>query len=120
MGDVIALVVEDDDELREVLTEVLSDAGFDAWGAQNGADALDLLRASLRDGRRLPDVILLDLMMPVMDGRRFREVQRADPSLAQVPLLTAQPSLDSVDAVEHLRSPPMWPALRTFHGRASA
>jgi CheY-like chemotaxis protein len=80
------LVVEDDVAIRDTLVEVLEDEGFQVVWAANGAEAL----ASLKAGH-LPDVILLDVMMPVMDGFAFRQLQRKDPRLARIPtvVLTA-------------------------------
>ncbi len=75
------LLVEDDDALRQVLAEVLADEGFRVDAAANGQVALDhLKRAGVS-----PDLILLDLVMPVMDGWAFRSAQRADARLAHIP-----------------------------------
>lgn len=81
------LVVEDNLEIREVLEAVLRSEGHQVLTAANGADALALLHGA----RRLPCLILLDLMMPVMDGYQFRDAQRRDARLAEIPvvLLTA-------------------------------
>lgn len=61
------LVVEDDVDIRQALLEILEDHGFTAVGASDGAEALDILARA----PELPCVILLDLMMPVMDGQEF-------------------------------------------------
>jgi CheY-like chemotaxis protein len=82
------LLVEDDPDLREALVDVLAAQGFQMLEACNGQEALELLRT-----RHLrPTLILLDLMMPVMDGRTFLHERGIDPSLARVPVvvLTAQ------------------------------
>jgi CheY-like chemotaxis protein len=79
----LVMLVEDDHDVREAIAEALGDAGFTVIEAENGADALTRLRVA----ERLPRVILLDLMMPVMDGRQFREVQRGDPRLAGIPII---------------------------------
>ena len=78
------LVVDDDVDIREALIDVLDEVGFDAVGAANGADAL----RQLHDGLR-PDLILLDLTMPVMDGQTFRRLQLADDdhSIASIPVV---------------------------------
>jgi CheY-like chemotaxis protein len=78
------LVVDDDDELRQVVTEILEDYGHTVREARNGREALDLLRASTT-AQGTPCVILLDLMMPVMDGVEFRQEQLLDQALASVP-----------------------------------
>src|SRR5438128_10641515 len=77
------LIVEDDADLREMMAQLLSLEGFQAAAVANGSEALQYLH----NGHVKPDVILLDLMMPVMDGWEFRRKQQADPSLADVPVI---------------------------------
>jgi DNA-binding response OmpR family regulator len=77
------LVVEDDDDLREMLSRLLHLEGFSPSTAGNGAEALALLRGSPAP----PRVILLDLMMPVMNGWQFREQQRHDSRLSVIPVI---------------------------------
>jgi CheY-like chemotaxis protein len=91
------LIVEDDDDIRETLLEVLEDNGFEPSCAANGAEAPDLLRA---DGKEPPHVILLDMMMPVLDGWGFRNAQLADPLLRSIPVivLTAHASIEETAA----------------------
>jgi CheY-like chemotaxis protein len=83
------LIVEDDADLREMMAQLLTLEGFRAETASNGRDALDYLHHHER-----PDLILLDLMMPVMDGWEFRRRQRADPVLSGVPVVVLS-ALDS-------------------------
>ena len=64
------LVVEDDDSLREALVEVLGDEGHEVRSAEHGAEALATL------GEWEPELLVLDIMMPVMDAFEFREHQR--------------------------------------------
>jgi CheY-like chemotaxis protein len=80
------LVIEDDADVRNALDELLTGEGYEVTVTSDGAEALDRLRAGLR-----PTVIVLDLMMPRMDGWDFRRAQLAEPTLAPVPvvLLTA-------------------------------
>jgi signal transduction histidine kinase len=98
------LVVEDDTDIREALDGLLSMEGFRVTGCSNGREALDWLRASPK-----PDLILLDLMMPVMDGWQFRVAQKDDPELANIPVLAL--SADStakaaaIDAEAYLKKP---------------
>lgn len=73
--------MEDDDALREVLAEVLTDEGYSVDCAANGREALEHLN---RTGPS-PDLILLDLVMPIMDGWAFRDTQRRIQRLAKIP-----------------------------------
>lgn len=74
------LLVEDDDHLREVTADALRDSGIDVVEAADGAQGLAAMRAEL------PCLVLLDLMMPVMDGWELARVMAADPMLAAVPI----------------------------------
>ncbi len=76
------LVVEDDFAIRETIAELLEEEGYGVDRASNGQEALDRLRA---DGTTR--LILLDLMMPVMDGWEFRERQRSDPAMSRIPVV---------------------------------
>jgi CheY-like chemotaxis protein len=76
------LVVEDDRDLRNSLCEALELEGYAAVGVENGQAALDHLATGAR-----PCVILLDLMMPVMDGWTFRQEMLKDRTLASIPLI---------------------------------
>jgi CheY-like chemotaxis protein len=89
------LVVEDDTGVGEALADVLRDAGYSVTWALDGNHAMRTLRGGLR-----PAAILLDLMMPGMDGYTFRAEQQADPALAGIPviLLTAMRGADRAAA----------------------
>jgi len=77
------LIVEDDGDVRAALSELLEAEGFSVEGVPDGREALTRLRtAAVR-----PAVILLDLMMPGMDGWDFRSEQLRDPKLASVPVV---------------------------------
>src|SRR5262249_24356296 len=76
------LIVEDDRATRESLGLILGAQGYSILGAGNGREALDLLRAGPH-----PDLILVDLMMPVMDGWEFRREQTGDAALAGIPVV---------------------------------
>jgi CheY-like chemotaxis protein len=76
------LVVDDDQDIREALCELLRDEGYEAVAVANGQEALTYLRSG-----KAPCVILLDLMMPVMDGWEFRRRQTSDPELSKIPVI---------------------------------
>jgi signal transduction histidine kinase len=76
------LVVEDDEAILQAVVDALHDGGYQVESAAEGRSALTRLRSEPP-----PDLIVLDLMMPVMDGWEFRTVQRSDPALADVPVL---------------------------------
>jgi CheY-like chemotaxis protein len=76
------LIVDDDLDIRETLADVLEDRGFATITASNGLEALQLLRRIAAP----PSVILLDLMMPVMDGYGFLEERKKDPTLSSIPV----------------------------------
>jgi PAS domain S-box-containing protein len=84
------LVVDDDDSLRESVCELLEDEGFKTSNADSGETALE----SLRSGAERPDLIILDLMMPLMNGWQFREAQVKDPDLATIPVVAMTASRD--------------------------
>jgi two-component system, OmpR family, response regulator len=79
----MVLVVDDDDAIRDALRELLEDAGFDTLGARHGLEALKLLAALAT----APAFILLDLMMPVMDGWAFCDTRRDSRTFSEVPVI---------------------------------
>jgi CheY-like chemotaxis protein len=81
MAEHTILVVDDDDDIRDALGEVLRTSGHQVATAANGREALELLRKD-----RSVCLVLLDLMMPVMDGYRFLEAQKQEPELAAIPV----------------------------------
>jgi len=105
------LVVEDDTDLRESLSQALRDHGFAVTQAGNGQQALDLLHSGSR-----PGVILLDLMMPVLSGWQLRDALREDPSLAQIPQLVISAYVDEAEQVV-LALPPDDCIRKPFHLR---
>ena len=77
------LLIDDDEDLRASMGEALESAGFLVTLAANGREAF----ARLADTEALPDVILLDLLMPVMNGWQFCEERKKDPKLAAIPII---------------------------------
>ena len=100
------LVVDDDPDVREALTEILGDEGYRVTGVRNGREALEYLRNQTR-----PSLILLDMMMPEMDGWRFRLELKKVPGLASIPvvILSAHGSVRdaalALGAADYLRKP---------------
>jgi len=84
------LIVEDDGDLRSTLAEVLEDGDYKTVCAENGAVALQ----ELRTAERPPCLILLDMMMPVMDGKAFRVAQEQDPWLKHIPVIVLSAHAD--------------------------
>ena len=77
------LIVDDDVNLQVLLTTFLEDAGYTVHTAATGADAL----RHVRQAAELPDVLLLDIAMPVMTGWGFLREQHHDPRLAAIPVI---------------------------------
>ncbi|NTX35853.1 response regulator [Myxococcus sp. CA033] len=95
-GSTTVMVVEDEDEVRLGISEILEGRDYKVVPASNGQVALELLRQGLR-----PGLILLDIRMPVMDGETFYNACRADPALSSIPLLIL--SADAATAVKLTR-----------------
>jgi len=100
------LVIEDEPDIRDLMAEILEMAGYAVLLAAHGAQALQLLRAGNR-----PCLIVLDLMMPVMDGWTFCEEREKEPELARIPLLVVSavarqdPRTAGLKAVGHVPKP---------------
>jgi len=103
---VTILVVEDEDPIRAIFTEILEDEGYSVVGVRNGMEALVYLRQYA-----LPQLILLDLSMPVMNGWQFREEQQRDSALAKIPVIITSALSDmnqklaALNACDCLRKP---------------
>ncbi len=95
------LVVDDERDIRDTIAELLADEGYAVEEAGDGAEAL----AKARDCH--PVVVLLDLMMPGMNGWEFRARQRGDPELAGIPVIvvSALGRVSGVDAAGYLQKP---------------
>jgi two-component system CheB/CheR fusion protein len=87
----LVLVVDDDDDMREGTAALLEQNGYTVAQARHGADALHVLRAGLR-----PGLMLVDLNMPVMDGPTFCDACRADPALADIPVVIISGDADAI------------------------
>jgi len=112
------LVVDDDPDILEVTRFVLESAGYRVSTAANGAEALNCLH-----GEAAPCVIILDLMMPGMNGWEFRAEQARDPGLAAIPVIvvtgagTAAREAASLDTACLLEKPVALATLLSMVGR---
>jgi CheY-like chemotaxis protein len=93
------LIIEDDDGVAESLAAILREEGYVVESATNGAEALRRLRE-----RPLPTLILLDLMMPVVDGIDFRRRQLADPELSKIPIIIISARPDVAEQAQTLHA----------------
>jgi CheY-like chemotaxis protein len=115
---VTILIIEDDIDVREVYREVLEDAGYRAVVAANGKTALDWLRAA----PGLPAAIVLDVMMPVMNGHEFRAEIAKDEALRGIPVIvvTAHREETGIECVAQLYKPVSLDDLLSTVARACA
>lgn len=98
------MVVDDDADVRDTVCDVLVTQGYEVVPAANGQEALDILRARSHG----IGLIVLDLMMPVLDGWQFREIQVADAELGRIPVIvvTASGRVEGLDGgVKVLKKP---------------
>lgn len=93
------LIVDDDDAIREVVAEVLRDEGYGVLCAANGAQALDALGKG-----PLPNLILLDLMMPVMSGWELLEHLQENDRMSRIPVVVVS-AMAAPGVSEHLSKP---------------
>ncbi len=96
------LVVEDDGDVRDALSGMLDELGYAVVCASDGVEALDYLRESHSQVR----LILLDLMMPRMDGYQLRAEQLRDPALASIPVLVLSGDTNGHDPASGLHDVP--------------
>lgn len=88
------LIVEDDPEVREMITALLATEGFYAVAAGDGLEALHLLRTVRHRAPNAPCLVLLDLKMPRLGGNEFRRAQLGDPTVANVPIAVMSGATD--------------------------
>ncbi len=98
---VLVLVVDDESDIRQALAEVLVYEGFDVAAARDGQEALEKARALH------PRLVLLDLMMPRMNGWEFRQAQKGDPDVARIPvvIISAFAPSGELDAEGYIEKP---------------
>lgn len=95
------LIVEDDTSIREMLLEAFEAKGYDVLVADNGMSALNSLILIT------PDIILMDVQMPVMDGLRFRQEQAKHPEWSKIPLLAMSAQSEFKNTFDHFIAKPI-------------
>src|SRR2546426_10875554 len=96
-GSAPVLIVEDDPEVRDALSQLFSDEGYQVTTAREGEEGLERLHA-----RPHPCCVVLDLMLPNMDGFEFRVRQMGDPEVAAIPVIVLSAGGDVERKVAHL------------------
>jgi CheY-like chemotaxis protein len=97
------LVVDDEPDLRFILRRIFEKAGHQVADAGHGAEALECVRGSL------PELVVTDMMMPVMDGHELIRRLRADPATAQIPILAVTGNGELANAADALLPKPYQP-----------
>ena len=90
------MIVDDDEDCREMLATLLVAHGYRIVTAENGAEALAVAR------QHKPCLILLDLMMPVMDGEEFRRTQLTDPQIRDIPIVVVSARIGAAEIADRL------------------
>jgi CheY-like chemotaxis protein len=98
------LVVDDDQDIRESLTQILAEEGFEVSSARNGLEALEQI------ARALPDVMLLDLMMPVVTGWEVLETLRLKGLHTQLPVVVLS-AVEAHGCADYIQKPIRLPKL---------
>jgi two-component system response regulator MprA len=93
------LVVEDDRDIRETVVDILEDHGFEVTAAGDGQQALNFL-----DAGTMPDAILLDLMMPNMNGFQFREEQLKNATWARIPVAVLTADVEAKEKAQSVKA----------------
>lgn len=88
------LIVEDDTSIRELLTEILEDEGYKVSASANGIEGLKVLE------KNIPDLIIMDIMMPIMDGFAFRSEMLKNAHLKTIPILAMSAQSQGIEKLE--------------------
>ncbi len=107
MAQKTVLLAEDDLEIRDILQDLLEAEGYDVVPASHGRQALEFLQGARGDNDKLPDLVVLDLMMPLVDGHQVLDTMKSDPVLAPIPVvvLSAVARERPIGAAAFLRKP---------------
>ena len=115
------LVVEDDPDIRDIVQDLLESEGYDVIPASHGKQALEFLWGVKKTAK--PDLVILDMMMPLVDGRQVLEAMQGDPELASIPVLVISAVVREkpAGAAAFLRKPvsleKLFETVRTFVNR---
>jgi CheY-like chemotaxis protein len=90
------LIIEDDNSIRELLTELLESEGYSVSSVSNGVEGLKFLKAGNE-----PNLILVDLMMPIMDGYAFRVEQLKNSQWSKIPTVVMSAEANAKDKLKH-------------------
>ena len=96
------LIVEDDAHTRDMLATLLATEGFHPVAAEDGLEALHLLRTVRRRAPDVPCLVLLDLTMPRLGGDEFRRAQLGDPTVSSVPVAVMSGAIDAAERAREL------------------
>lgn len=117
MAQKTVLLAEDDLEIRDILQDLLEAEGYDVIPASHGRQALEFLRSAR--GSKLPDLIVLDIMMPLVDGHQVLDEMKKDPVLAEIPVVVLSAAVRErpAGAAAFLRKPiPLQKLFDTIRG----
>jgi DNA-binding response OmpR family regulator len=101
------LVIDDDESFQQLLAPILKREGYQVYSAMNGEEALTMLDQI----EPVPNLILLDVAMPIMDGAQFRRLQKARARIARIPVVvvtstrTMEQDIRAIDAAAFLKKP---------------
>ena len=94
------LVVDDDTDVRESLSELLDEKGYSVLQAENGREALDVLK----NVPHAPCIVVLDLAMPVLDGYEFLKYRAVDPALRHTPVVVVSGNPEPMQPLEDIEA----------------
>jgi CheY-like chemotaxis protein len=122
MAQKTVLVVEDDPDIRDIVQDLLESEGYDVIPASHGKQALEFLWGVKTTAK--PDLVILDMMMPLVDGRQVLEAMQSDTDLASIPVLVISAVVREkpAGAAAFLRKPvsleKLFETVRTFVNRS--
>ena len=98
------LIVEDDNDLRDLLRIVLLEEGFQVDTCPEGKAAMQTLEAAKKDKKDLPHMVILDLNMPIVDGWKVAKWLDEDPELTDIPVIVTSATRDQGEAAKALHA----------------